>query len=208
MPNISISTFRAAWFGGIWPSRSNFLSFSWSRGIREIRGSCVIAVCLEYCITNPFDVVDDHWWQKWWHFWSLTKYDIFVTIMIFRLVILNSYVWKSEWTHFDQMYACSIISITPLGPFEVFVDSRPDWIFDFLKYLNLDSKLHFCPILINFGTFLGHQDLVPLLLGILLPTFNKTKDDKVDRDSSSISFKYSNSIHVFTRRIPHLTHLW
>ena len=65
-----------------------------------------------------------------------------------RLLTLNSYVWKSEWTHFDQIYACSIISITPLGPF--FVDSRPDWIFDFLKYLNSDSKLHFLP---NFDQF-------------------------------------------------------
>ena len=70
MPNISISTFRAAWFGGIWPSRNSFLSFSWSLGIREIRGSCVIAVCLQYFITDRFD----HLWQKWWHFRSLTYF--------------------------------------------------------------------------------------------------------------------------------------
>ena len=168
---------------------------------------CVVHVLSLYAFNNLLrtmlvTIIGD---KKWRHFRSLMKKDIFCHQNHRKFpgspVILNSYVWKSECTHFDQMYACSIISITPLGPF--FVDSRPDWIFDFLKYLNLDSNLHFLP---NFDQF-WHIFVVPLLLGILLPTFNKTKDDKVDRDSSSISFKYSNSIHVFTRRIPHLTHL-
>ena len=157
-PSISISTFRAAWFGGIWPSRSSFLSFSWSLGIREIRGSCVIAVCLQYFITDPFQVDDFFWWQKMATFSVLEENDIFCSQYhrwsgSNRSIMLNSYVWKSEWTHFDQMYACSIISKTPFGPFEVFVDSRPDWIFDFLKYLNLDSKLHF---LAQFWSILAH----------------------------------------------------